>query len=692
MHYNNMNASENRDISNGDTKTMNSKFTKSLSNFKTTKKNFTNSQNPPSSKYTNSTVKNSKSLKDSKSLKSVKSKRVSLSNQKTKSTEHFILSTEANPQPLSDCHTPLYSVNYNNTNSNSINNTNTNSNNQNNGGNISNNSENKVNGGDNTLLQGLQGNISNNNIMNGNKSINNNTNNTVNKNNRSGTNNVSNNSENSNKNTNTKNQSSKRFKDKNNNNIAQNKKTNIPKVKTNNFTNLKNNTKSIKNKSKPINTFTTQKSKGIDTNNTNIVSKNNNKKDKKLATNDKQNKINQYSNKNPKNSKIYIESNENETDLLANKYKFYQTVDENDLESKNSLGNLLNTLPNKFSNNRNEKKGLNPIKTLNSMKSYQQELDTNFNKTSDINDNSSIDINKKKSDKINNLASQTYSGPFHNNKNNALIKVNIIENNTESNLLNYNGVAYSNRKSTTKKNINIINTNINITKSIINSGLKNNAKKNLYIETDFQIKSKKNKLLNSKKNTEPNIKIKNDKKPNNDNFVYKSQFGSINSSKECPNYKKSTNTLYTTNNISTSMDGKIFPLSRDNSKAYIKKKTSNMNFNGKKNDFKNNTNRNNLIEKKFLSPDSCYNTQRINKPNLLEDDDNEYYNYNITNFNSPRIHKTNTKFNDNQKIMKMPEYRYKLEKIKSRVINLLEVYSLLALKTISINGKENNNS
>ena len=107
-----MNASENRDISNGDTKTMNSKFTKSLSNFKSTKKNFTNTQNPPSSKYTNSTVKNTKSLKDSKSLKSVKSKRVSLSNQKTKSTEHFILSTEANPQPLSDCHTPLYSVNY----------------------------------------------------------------------------------------------------------------------------------------------------------------------------------------------------------------------------------------------------------------------------------------------------------------------------------------------------------------------------------------------------------------------------------------------------------------------------------------------------------------------------------------------------------------------------------------------------
>ena len=40
---------------------------------------------------------------------------------------------------------------------------------------------------------------------------------------------------------------------------------------------------------------------------------------------------------------------------------------------------------------------------------------------------------------------------------------------------------------------------------------------------------------------------------------------------------------------------------------------------------------------------------------------------------------------------KMLDYRYKLEKIKSRVLNLLGVYSLLALKTININENENKN-
>ena len=140
--YYNMNVSEKPDIINNDTKDINSKFAKTLSSFKTTKKN-TISQNLPSTKYSTETVKKPKILKNAKSLKTVKSKRVSLSNQKTKSTDQFIISTEANQPQLSDSHTPIFSTNYYNTNNNSINN-NTNCNNQNNGGNISNNSENKI--------------------------------------------------------------------------------------------------------------------------------------------------------------------------------------------------------------------------------------------------------------------------------------------------------------------------------------------------------------------------------------------------------------------------------------------------------------------------------------------------------------------------------------------------------------------
>ena len=679
-----MNVSEKPDIINNDTKDINSKFAKTLSSFKTTKKN-TISQNLPSTKYSTETVKKPKILKNAKSLKTVKSKRVSLSNQKTKSTDQFIISTEANQPQLSDSHTPIFSTNYYNTNNNSINN-NTNCNNQNNGGNISNNSENKNNGGDNSLKENISN--TNNNMLSEDKPVCNVNSNIV-KNNGSGINNVSNNSGNSNKNTDTKNKLSKRYKNKNNNNISRSKKINLPKVKTNNFVNLKNNNKNVKNKSKPA---TTKNSKETNTNISNTLSTNN-IKEKKINTNEKLDKNNKYKNKNFKNNKINIESNnENNTDLLINEYKFYPTVDENDLLSKNDVNNFLNTLPNNFSNNRNDKKGLNAIKSLNSMKSYQQEINNSFNKTADINENySCCDIIKKNIDNENNLASQTYSGPFHKNSN--IIKVNMIDNNIENiNITEYNMVVYSNRKSTKSNNKNIINNSININKGVINSGWKPTAKKNLYIETDFQIKNKKSKILTNKKTTDPNIKIKNEKKSNNDNNMYKSQIESVNNSKDLQNFKTNNKNLYTNNVISTSVDAKGFLLMKDKSKAYVKKKTPSMTFNGKKKDFQNITNKDDLTDSKFFSPDSCYNTHRSINKNLIEDTENLYYNYNQINFNSAKINnKVSTKLRDNPKIQTMYEYRYKLEKIKSRVVNLLGVYSLLALKGINTNDKENNN-
>ena len=324
------------------------------------------------------------------------------------------------------------------------------------------------------------------------------------------------------------------------------------------------------------------------------------------------------------------------------------------------------------------------------MKSYQQEFDYNFNKTVDINDNCDNDINKNNYDKQIDLASQTYSGPFHQNDSNNVIKVNIIDNNiNNTNINSYNEVVNSSKKSANNKNKNFINIYININKGVVNSGLKKNIKKSLYIETNFKVKSKRKKLLPNKKSTEPNIKLKNEKKIIKDNFSYKSQIASVNHSKDCQNNKNSSKNLYTNNN-STSMDAKVFPLSKDNNnKAYIKKNV-NTYFNGNIKNFKSISNRNSLAEKKIFSPRCCYNTQRIKNNNLIGDVNNIYFNNN-DNFNSAKSYKIQSRFSNDQKMTKMLDYRYKLEKIKSRVLNLLGVYSLLALKTININENENKN-
>ena len=45
----------------------------------------------------------------------------------------------------------------------------------------------------------------------------------------------------------------------------------------------------------------------------------------------------------------------------------------------------------------------------------------------------------------------------------------------------------------------------------------------------------------------------------------------------------------------------------------------------------------------------------------------------------------------NEKTVVIPEYQIKLENIKSRINNLLNVYSLLALRSLNISNEDNNN-
>ena len=115
----------------------------------------------------------------------------------------------------------------------------------------------------------------------------------------------------------------------------------------------------------------------------------------------------------------------------------------------------------------------------------------------------------------------------------------------------------------------------------------------------------------------------------------------------------------------------IIPLTRENSITYVRKKSLNMKIynNVTKNNFLSNRPSEFKHKKNYSISSSCYNTQRnSNKSNK----------------------KNNNKNNLDEKTIVMPEYKIKLESIKSRINNLLNVYSLLALRALNTPGGEHN--
>ena len=118
----------------------------------------------------------------------------------------------------------------------------------------------------------------------------------------------------------------------------------------------------------------------------------------------------------------------------------------------------------------------------------------------------------------------------------------------------------------------------------------------------------------------------------------------------------------------------IIPLTRENSITYIRKKSLNMNvYNNVENNFASNTPSALKNKKNYSISSSCYNTKR----NMNESKDKKNYAY------SPRN-------NISEKNLIIPEYKIKLENIKSRINNLLNVYSLLALRSLNVPGGEHN--
>ena len=426
--------------------------------------------------------------------------------------------------------------------------------------------------------------------------------------------------------------------------------------------------------------------------------------------------------------KINVESNVNNTNSYSNintKDLFYETVDENQIIGgymNNNNFNFINII--NASNRRNndlKREGLNSLKTSNTMKSYDQSVNISNNIINDNNKNiinNNININKnniiENIDKKNNIAYQTYSGPFRKN----IIKVNIIEKNDNNQIRQHNNAStgnidndiinnnqkrlFKNNKGT--KSANNLKTNINN-----NTSIKKSEKKNIFIDTELNAENKKNlkkNITNINKFNKNNILEEEDKKnknssinnssPEKRNFIlYNEKFeNNIKSNIKQKNYQncliysksnlkpdKSSNI----GNITNTLNFNIYPLSRDSSHAYIKKNSSsnlnNLINNGNPNLIAN-TNRSSVYRHKKNNSisSSIFNSLRISKDNKL----------NMKNKNNSLYSSPNNRIEKyiNNKSVVIPELTVKLENIKSRVSNLLNIYSLLALR--SINNNNNN--
>ena len=367
-----------------------------------------------------------------------------------------------------------------------------------------------------------------------------------------------------------------------------------------------------------------------------------------------------------------------------NKNYIYETMDNiihNDVNNFSRPKNIYKF--NKFNNNNNKKIALNKrnftykeneienTKSLNSIENSQK------NQIEKNNDKKSKDNNNKENEN----PYQTYSGSFRDN--NRMIKVNMIDTkktaldkinnefneeniNSQKNVFKNNNKSTSNLKtfvdkyenknslgckkynkknnSQSNKKINIINNN----KAKFNE--KNKNAKNILLQTY-------NNLKKSKDEDDNIIKIKDDINQTNYNETNLKNNELQTKSVNCLNcYTKKNN---------------IIPLTRENSITYVRKKSLNMKIynNVTKNNFLSNRPSAFKHKKNYSISSSCYNTQR--------------------NFNKSNK-KNNNKNNLDEKTIVMPEYKIKLESIKSRINNLLNVYSLLALRALNTPGGEHN--
>ena len=400
---------------------------------------------------------------------------------------------------------------------------------------------------------------------------------------------------------------------------------------------------------------------------------NKDKKDVKSSMNSINNNIN---GNNDLNENQYLEQDKKDNITKNEKNKFnneinYKTVDGDDnggdmREELLHLGDINNNLITKNNNKRNKDENgevLGSLNSLISMKSFN-----NINNDNNIEERN----NENNGENIDDIGYQTYTTPFRN----FIIKVNMIEkDNPKKKNENTKSVIIENDT----KNMKLLNKNNNETKSSPNlktgdNNMKINDKKNLMIKTNLKCDEiiELNKLNEKKNDFATDFNYEN-------NIIYFS-----NELKSCKNENL--------NRVINSINFNIYPLSRDSSKTYIKKKSSNESvsnyINNEKINMINNTSRSSVNKpKKNYSISSSYDkTQKNNKDiNLMKYKNNKKYNY----LYSPKRNQIGKSLNSKSVFIK--EDKVKLDNIKSRVTELLNVYSLLALRALNDIAENNEN-
>ena len=478
----------------------------------------------------------------------------------------------------------------------------------------------------------------------------------------------------------------------------------------------------------------------------NNISNNNSKNNSKKTNGASNNIINNSLIRSSENflNTIAIASNNNENNVNGGlyTYKFNKSQrNSNYLNNSNSKNNIIKKAKEK--NNSLNKQNIHINKnTKNSLK----KTNTNSKLKSDINkkNNKSSSNQNNNSNSIRNSNNNSYK-----NKNNE--KFEIITNEISPKIFNSNRKSYNNfninrydifYQTIENKNLNenILNEDFNF-KNFENNTYSNNTRNkksqkdmmNYYNKTTTKEENKilinKNDYLTNdavieKNKIKVNIIDKNTFSENNNNEVEDEDYvedkilTEQNSERKAKyifekHSPKKKNIFI--NNINTNKQKEktsnlnIYPLSVEINQAYVKKKSSDSSLNKAKNNNKaNNGNPLFLTNKKapFVKHSknnsvsnniNFGNTQRKSEDNKIslnfknKENKNEYL-YSIKN-NSARKNFTN-------KSIIVPEYSIKLENIKSRVSNLLNVYSLLALRGLNDtnelkNGninKENKNS
>ena len=386
------------------------------------------------------------------------------------------------------------------------------------------------------------------------------------------------------------------------------------------------------------------------------------------------------------------------TENNYNKNYIYETMDNIMHNDDNNFPRSKNIYKfNKFNNKKINlnKRNLNykeneieNTKSLNSLESSQK------NQMEKNNDKKLKDSN---SNKENENPYQTYSGSFRNN--NKMIKVNMIDtkksamdkiNNEFTNEENINSqkTAFKNNN----KSTNNLKTLVDKYENKNSFGFKKFNKKN---------NSQSNKKINIINNNKAKFTEKNNKNTKNiliqtyNNFKKgKDEEENIINIKEDINQTNYNEPNLNSNELQTksvnclncyTKKNNIIPLTRENSITYVRKKSLNMKI-------YNNVTKNNFLssrpsafkhKKNYSISSSCYNTQRnFNEQKI--DTKNKSNKKSIIYSPKNGINKINL----DEKTIAMPEYKIKLENIKSRINNLLNIYSLLALRALNVPSGE----